>query len=49
MTCEHILFELAILNSWQQQFPTEDEQILLAQKLHRERLRGLLLSLCSRN
>lgn len=49
MTYEDIFLELAILDTWQQQFPTEEEQVLLAQKQHRERLKTMLLSLTNRN
>jgi hypothetical protein len=38
MTNEEILVELAILDSWQQQFPTKDKDVQTAQKLHREQL-----------
>ena len=31
MTSENILLELAVLNSWQVQFPTDDEDVQIAQ------------------
>jgi len=38
MTSEDILVELAILDSWQHEFPTAEKDVQIAQKLYREQL-----------
>ena len=49
MTNEDTLFELAILDEWQRQFPTTDKNEKLAQKMYRERLAVELLPFNRKN